>query len=89
MICSIQIGHFLIRIFSLIFLWWEVSTGLSDLTTSARARYILELPTDIFGGSQPRLMTKLLLNAAMNAAIFWATKNPPDLRAGYGVDFIV
>jgi hypothetical protein len=25
----------------------------------------------------------------MNAAIFWATKNPPDLRAGYAFDFIV
>ena len=32
---------------------------------------------------------KRLLNAAMNAAIFWATKIPPDLLAGYVIDFIV
>ena len=44
---------------------------------------------DEFGGSQPRLTIKRLSNAAMNAAIFWATKNPPLLRAGYSVDFIV
>ena len=42
-----------------------------------------------FGGSQPLLTIKRLSNAAMNAAIFLATKNPPVLRAGYGVDFIV
>jgi hypothetical protein len=30
-----------------------------------------------FGGSQPLLTIKRLSNAAMNAAIFWATKNPP------------
>ena len=41
-----------------------------------------------FGGSQPRLMTKRLLNAAMIAAIFLTAKNPPVLRAGYCVDFI-
>jgi len=44
---------------------------------------------DPFGGSQSRLTIKRLSNVAMNAAIFWATKNPPVLRAGYGIDFIV
>ena len=42
-----------------------------------------------FGGSQPLLTIKRLSNAAMNAAIFWATKNPPDLLAGYVIDFMV
>ena len=32
---------------------------------------------------------KRILNAAMNAAIFWATKNPPYLRAGYVIDIIL
>ena len=49
-----------------------------------------QLLTDVdanqpFRGSQPRLMTKRL----WNAAIFLTTKKPPVLRAGYGVDFIV
>ena len=41
---------------------------------------------DPFGGSQSHLTIKRLSNAAMNAAIFWVTKNPPDLRAGYLID---
>ena len=44
---------------------------------------------DEFGVSQPSLTIKRLLNAAMNAAIFLTTKNPPDLRAGYVIDFIL
>ena len=43
---------------------------------------------DPFGGSQSRLTIKRLSNVAMNAAIFWATKNPPDLRAGYVIDIV-
>jgi hypothetical protein len=43
---------------------------------------------DPFGGSQSHLTIKRLSNAAMNAAIFCATKNPPVLRADYVIDIV-
>ena len=63
---------------------WFVHTGQlhhNQLLTGVDAN-------DGFGGSQPRLTIKRLSNAAMNAANFWATKNPPDLRAGYVIDIV-